>query len=123
MHSMRVLKATALGAVLMVAISITGSTTVAAQQGHAYGLGRPATVSELPAGPFRSALEALPGRARGRAMAVLQGGQFTQGDLPYLRVARRALVTTRCTTTWRGIARSSAKTTLTRANWPASSTA
>ncbi len=85
MRSARVLKAAALGAVVSVAVV----TTAAAQQGNAYGLGRPAAVANLPAGPLRSALEALSGPARGRAMAVLQGGEFTDGDLPYLRVDRR----------------------------------
>ena len=81
----RVLKVAALG----VAVAVSLSTTAAAQQGNAYGLGRPAAVANLPAGPFRAALEALPAPARGRALAVLQGGEFTAGDLPYLRVDRR----------------------------------
>jgi len=85
MRSAYFLKAAALGAVVAVAVS----TTAVAQQGNAYGLGQPAAVSNLPAGPFRSALEALPGPARGRAMAILRGGEFTDGDLPYLRVDRR----------------------------------
>ena len=82
MRPANLLKAAALGAVVAVAVS----TTAAAQQGNAYGLGRPAAVANLPAGPFRTALEALPGRARGRALAILQGGEFTDDDLPYLRV-------------------------------------
>ena len=81
----RVLKVAALGAVIAVSLS----TAAAAQQGNAYGLGRPAAVDNLPAGPFRTALKALPAQARGRAMAVLQGGEFTEGDLPYLRVAEK----------------------------------
>jgi len=81
----RALMAVALG----VAIAVVASTTAAAQQGNAYGQGRPAAVGNLPAGPFRSALEALPGPARGRALAVLQSAEFTDGDLPYLRLSRR----------------------------------
>ncbi|MCZ6863357.1 MAG: hypothetical protein O7I42_24375, partial [Alphaproteobacteria bacterium] len=79
------LKAIALGAVF----AVSASNTAAAQQGKAYGLNRPAAVADLTAGPFRSALEGLPAQARGRALGILQGGEFTDGDLPYLRVDRR----------------------------------
>ncbi|MHA1527934.1 MAG: immunoglobulin-like domain-containing protein [Alphaproteobacteria bacterium] len=85
MRPARVLKAVALGVAIVVAVS----TTAAAQQGNAYGLGKPAAVANLPAGPFRTALEALSGPARGHALAVLQSAEFTNGDLPYLRVSRR----------------------------------
>jgi hypothetical protein len=79
------LKAAVLGAAAVIALA----TTAAAQQGNAYGLNRPVAVADLPAGPIRSALEGLPAQARGRALGILQSFEFTDGDLPDLRVDRR----------------------------------
>jgi hypothetical protein len=58
----------------------------AAQGARAFGLGAPNTIEELPTGAFRSALEGLPGQARGRALGILRRHEFTEGDLPFLRV-------------------------------------
>ena len=49
----RVLKVAALG----VAVAVSLSTTAAAQQGNAYGLGRLAAVANLPAGPFNLGID------------------------------------------------------------------
>ena len=55
-----------LGAALMFNVA-----TASAQGQASYGLGTPAQAADLPSGAFRSALEALPPQARGRALGLL----------------------------------------------------
>ena len=69
------------------------STSVLAVTGHEaqsyYGHGEPTGTAALPAGDFRSALEALPDKDRQRAIQWLQSIEFTTGDLASMRVDRQ----------------------------------
>jgi hypothetical protein len=49
-----------------------------------YPVGGPRQLDELPAGRFRSQLEALPPQAQERALAWLRSFHFTEQDLPSL---------------------------------------
>jgi len=60
-----------------------------AQERRTYGLGEPAQAADLPAGAFRSALEALPPQARGRALGILQRGTVPAADFEFMRVDKR----------------------------------
>jgi hypothetical protein len=51
-----------------------------------FGRGAPSTVDSLPAGDLRKSLEALPAQARERALSWLQAVEFSQQDLPYMKV-------------------------------------
>jgi hypothetical protein len=51
-----------------------------------FGRGAPATVDSLPAGDLRKSLESLPAKARERALNWLQAIEFSQQDLPYIKV-------------------------------------
>ncbi len=65
------------------------SGQVVAQPSHGnreFGLGQPASVSELPAGLFRSRLESLPPQARSAALLRLQSFSFPESDLDNLQV-------------------------------------
>jgi PKD repeat protein len=59
-----------------------------AQGRRHFGEGAPIAIEELPSGAFRSALEGLPGPARGRALGILRRLEFTEGDVQFLRVDR-----------------------------------
>jgi PKD repeat protein len=59
-----------------------------AQGGRHFGRGAPNALGELPTGAFRSALDQLPGPARGRALGILRRLEFGERDLPFLRVDR-----------------------------------
>ena len=51
-----------------------------------FGRGAPATVNSLPAGDLRKSMEALPDKARERALSWLQAIEFSEQDLAYMRV-------------------------------------
>jgi hypothetical protein len=51
-----------------------------------FGRGAPATVDSLPAGGMRTSLEALPQKARERALSWLQAIEFSEQDLASMRV-------------------------------------
>jgi hypothetical protein len=51
-----------------------------------FGRGAPATVDSLPAGDLRNSLESLPAKQRERALSWLQAIEFSQQDLPYIKV-------------------------------------
>ena len=51
-----------------------------------FGRGAPATVDSLPAGDLRNSLESLPAKSRERALSWLQAIEFSQQDLPYIKV-------------------------------------
>jgi hypothetical protein len=51
-----------------------------------FGRGAPATVDSLPAGDLRKSLESLPAKQRERALSWLQAVEFSQQDLPYIKV-------------------------------------
>jgi hypothetical protein len=74
----------ALGAALMFNVS-----TASAQAQASYGLGEPAQAADLPSGLFRSALEALPPQARGRALGILQRVTTPAADFDFMRVDKR----------------------------------
>ncbi len=78
---------------LLSKLALVGITSIAfmtaplpAQGNQTFGQGAPATLVELPTGPFRSALEALSAASRNRALAILQSFDFNEQDLPFLRV-------------------------------------
>lgn len=50
-----------------------------------FPIGTPRQLEDLPAGRFRSQLDALPPAARGRALGWLRSFHFTEADLPSLR--------------------------------------
>lgn len=56
------------------------------QGNREFGLGQPASVSELPAGLLRSRLESLPPQARSAALLSLQSFSFPETDLDLLQV-------------------------------------
>ena len=66
--------------------SLFVAATAQAQGNSEFGLGLPENISDLPAGQFRQALEALPPRAQGRALGLLQGGIFPAADFEVLHV-------------------------------------
>jgi len=51
-----------------------------------FGRGAPATVDSLPAGDLRNSLKSLPAKPRERALSWLQAVEFSQQDLPYIKV-------------------------------------
>jgi hypothetical protein len=51
-----------------------------------FGRGAPATVDSLPAGDLRKSLESLSAKPRERALSWLQAVEFSQQDLPYMKV-------------------------------------
>jgi hypothetical protein len=51
-----------------------------------FGRGAPATVDSLPAGELRKSLEALPAQSRERALNWLRAVEFSEQDLPYIKV-------------------------------------
>lgn len=55
--------------------------------GRFYGKGQPESIWELPPGQLRNDLKQLPAKARGRAMAWLQGVSFPEEDVRNLRVS------------------------------------
>lgn len=70
-----------------------GSLSVTASAGaKTYGGGAPANSSALPAGDFRTALEALPASQHERAMQWLQSVEFTEHDLEHLRVDKQGSI-------------------------------
>jgi hypothetical protein len=68
------------------ALATLPATPAGAQGNSSFGLGAPASVKDLPRGPFRSDLEALTPSARARALAKLQGTSFPAADLDSMRV-------------------------------------
>jgi hypothetical protein len=51
-----------------------------------FGRGEPAKLESLPAGDLRNSIESLPAQARARALGWLQVVEFSEQDLPYMRV-------------------------------------
>ena len=51
-----------------------------------FGRGAPAGVDSLPAGDLRNSLKSLPAQSRERALNWLQAIEFSQQDLPYMKV-------------------------------------
>ena len=51
-----------------------------------FGRGEPATVESLPAGDLRKSIESLPASGRDRALNWLRAIEFSEQDLPYIRV-------------------------------------
>jgi len=76
-------------AVLAAAVSLFAVAPAEAQTKRFFGVGEPANIGELPQGEFRSALEALPPQAQGRALGLLQQGNVPIEDFAYLRVNKR----------------------------------
>jgi hypothetical protein len=76
-------------AALVAAVSLFAVAPAEAQSKRVFGVGEPATIGELPEGEFRSALEALPPQAQGRALGLLRQGNVPTEDFAYLRVNRR----------------------------------
>jgi hypothetical protein len=64
---------------------VVGSTSADAAV-RFFGRGAPATVDSLPAGDLRKSIEALPEKARERALSWLQAIEFSEQDLAYMRV-------------------------------------
>ena len=56
------------------------------QSARAFGAGNPFTLGDLPPGRLRQHLEGLPSAAQQRALDWLHSFDFTEGDLPHLRV-------------------------------------
>ena len=53
---------------------------------RAFGIGYPESVQDLPPGAFRIHLQSLSPQAQGKALQTLQMFQFTEHDLPYIKV-------------------------------------
>jgi hypothetical protein len=51
-----------------------------------FGRGAPATIESLPAGDFRQSVDSLPTQSRERALSWLQAIEFSEQDLPYMKV-------------------------------------
>jgi len=70
--------------------SALGTLPVHAGQavGHSlmFGIGQPAGIEDLPPGPTRDRLEALPQPARERALEWLQGLEFPAADLDAMQI-------------------------------------
>lgn len=73
---------------IALALFIICGQTIAqpSQSNREFGLGQPASVSELPAGQLRSRLESLPPQARSTALLRLQSFSFPEADLDLLQV-------------------------------------
>ena len=73
-------------AFVIITLVALATSTLAAPNPHAYGVGHPFELQDLPFGDFRERLESLPEPARNKAMAWLHRFSFTEQDLGYLRV-------------------------------------
>jgi hypothetical protein len=51
-----------------------------------FGRGAPATIKSLPLGDLRKSIESLPAKSRERALNWLQAVEFSEQDLPYMKV-------------------------------------
>jgi hypothetical protein len=71
------------------AVSLIAIAPAEAQTKRVFGVGEPATISELPKGEFRSALEVLPPQAQNRALGLLRQGNVPIEDFVHLRVDKR----------------------------------
>ena len=78
-----------LTAAVAAAASLLAVAPADAQTKRVFGVGEPASISELPGGPFRSALEALPPQARGRALGILKQSTVPVEDFDHMRADRR----------------------------------
>jgi len=65
---------------------VAGGIYCSSAGARSFGPGAPQTLSALPAGDFRTAVESLPESGRKLTMQWLQSIEFTTRDLPYLRV-------------------------------------
>jgi hypothetical protein len=76
------------GALLSGLLAVSGvAYTRSADAGvRFFGRGEPATLESLPAGDLRKSLESLPAQSRARALSWLQAIEFSEQDLPYMRV-------------------------------------
>lgn len=71
---------------VIITLASHATSTLAAPDPRAYGVGHPFELQDLPFGDFRDRLESLPEPARNKAMAWLHRFSFTEQDLGYLRV-------------------------------------
>ncbi len=78
------LKAASLGVALVVLATV--SSAAAAQGNMEFGLGKPATIDDLPNGAFKNSLMALPPQASARALGILKNGEFPAADFEHMRV-------------------------------------
>ncbi len=76
-------------AVVAAVAALLVAAPAAAQTKRVFGVGEPASISELPDGPLRSALEALPPQARGRALGILRQSNVPVEDFDYMRADPR----------------------------------
>jgi hypothetical protein len=76
-------------ATVAAAASLLSVAPADAQTRQVFGVGEPASISELPDGTFRSALEALPPQARGRALGILKQSNVPVEDFDFMRVDPR----------------------------------
>lgn len=84
MRISHILQAASIGA----AVSLLLVSPALSQQ-REFGLGQPSAVADLPAGAFKSALEALQPTARGRALGILRRSTVPAEDLEFMRVSPR----------------------------------
>jgi hypothetical protein len=70
----------------LLALSVSILSQPVCAGGKVYGSGSPKSSSSLPAGDFRSSIDALSTGEQKRALQWLQSVEFTQQDLPYMRV-------------------------------------
>lgn len=75
-----------LKAILFAFLLVAGGIYSASAAARAFGTGSPGTISALPPGELRTAIEALPATARSRALQWLQSIEFTTQDLSHMRV-------------------------------------
>jgi hypothetical protein len=73
---------------LIIALFVVAINAATADQ-RFFGLGQPNSINELPVGEFRSALEALPPTARGKALSELRRLTTPAQDFPHMRVDKR----------------------------------
>jgi Metallo-peptidase family M12 len=72
-----------LGVVAVTGIAYPGSADARLRY---FGQGAPAKLEDLPAGDMRNSIESLPAQARSRALGWLQVVEFSEQDLPYMKV-------------------------------------
>lgn len=90
-----ILAASLLGAAAIAPLSVPAQTNAASER--MLGAGRLQKASDLPAGAFRSRLEALSPRARNRALEWLNGLQFPPEDAASLRATGAGEIYYACT--------------------------
>ena len=70
-------------------LMVTGSIYCVSAGAQSFGAGAPRSISALPAGEFRTAVEALPESGRNLTRQWLQSIEFTSSDLAHMRVDKQ----------------------------------